>query len=259
MKRKESFDKMAMLYDKVRPSYPNQLIKDIIEKTQITLNERLLEIGAGTGKATIQFAKKGFNIDCIEMGQNLADILKVKCYTYPKVKVDVSTFEQWEPKDNKAYDLIYSAQAFHWIDKKIKFKKCHNLLKEDGHLALFWYQNSDESTEVLDDINSMINNNVPDFFDNEVDKDSYIENMELRKFEIIESGFFNNLEIIEYTLDNTIDAEKYIQSINTYSKFAILSDRLKSKLIEEIQRIINNHGGHIDSKIVYSLYLAKKR
>jgi len=258
MNRNESFDKMAILYDKVRPSYPNQLIKDIINKTKITLNDRLLEIGAGTGKATIQFAKRGFYIDCIEMGQNLVDILKFNCYNYPNVKVDVSTFEQWESKDNKAYDLIYSAQAFHWIDKKIKYKKSHGLLNENGHLALFWYQNSDETSEVTDEINSMIKNNIPDFFDNEVDKTSFFENRELRKLEIIDSGLFNNLEIIDYTIENSLDAETYIQSLNTYSRFAILSDELKKKLNEEILRILNNYGGYINSKIAYSLYLAEK-
>lgn len=258
MKRSESFDQMAILYDKVRPSYPNQLIEDIISKTQITPNHKLLEIGAGTGKATVQFAEKGFYLDCVEVGHKLANILKAKCSIYPKVKVEVSTFEQWEAEDQKLYDLIYSAQAFHWIDKKIKYKKAHGLLKENGHLALFWYQNSDKKTELLDELNSMIKNHVPDFFDNEVEKESYIENIKLRKSEIIESGFFNLPVVFDYTLENMMDAETYIQSINTYSQFAILNDNLKTKLNDEIRRIINNHGGYINSQIVYSLFLAKK-
>lgn len=87
MKRNESFDKMASLYDKIRPSYPEQLIEDIISKAQITSIARLLEIGAGTGKATVQFAEKGITIDCIEMGESLAEVLKFNCEGYLNVKV----------------------------------------------------------------------------------------------------------------------------------------------------------------------------
>jgi len=258
MKRNESFDKMAALYDKIRPSYPEQLIEDIIGKTQITSSARLLEIGAGTGKATVQFAKKGFTIDCIEMGENLSIVLKFNCEEYPKVNVDVSTFEEWETEDINIYDLVYCAQAFHWIDKKVKYKKTHSLLKDNGYLALFWYQNSGETTEILNEINSMIKSYVPDFFENEVEKASYIEGREMRRLEIIESGLFNNPEIIEYTVDSLIDVDTYIQSISTYSRFAVLSDELQNKLSEEIRRIITNNGGYVSSKIAYTLYLAKK-
>lgn len=56
---------IAITYDEIRPSYPEKLIDDIISKTEIKSNDRLLEIGAGTGKATIQFAEKGFAIHVI--------------------------------------------------------------------------------------------------------------------------------------------------------------------------------------------------
>lgn len=259
MKRNESFDKMAALYDKIRPSYPEQLIEDILSKAQLTSNARLLEIGAGTGKATIQFAEKGFNIECIEMGENLAGILKINCMAYPNVKVDVSTFEEWEPEASNKYDMVYCAQAFHWIDKNIRYKKAYSLLKDNGYLALFWYQNSDDATELLDEINSMIKSYVPDFFENEVEKASNIESREMRRLEIIESGLFNNPEIIDYTEESLLDVDTYIQSISTYSRFAILSDKLQTKISEEIQRIITNNGGYVKSKIAYTLYLAKKR
>lgn len=258
MKRNESFDKMAALYDKIRPSYPEQLIEDILSKAQLTSNDRLLEIGAGTGKATIQFAEKGFTINCIEMGENLAEILKFNCKEYHNVKVDVATFEEWESAAYKVYDLVYCAQAFHWIDKKIKYKKTHSLLKDNGYLALFWYQNSDDTTELIDEINSMIKSYVPDFFENEVENASYIEGREMRRLEIIESGLFNNPEIIEYTVDSLVDVDTYIQSISTYSRFAVLSDELQKKLIEEIRKIIINNGGYVSSKTAYTLYIAEK-
>ena len=51
--RIEPYKNIALIYDQVRPGYPEQLIQDIIRKTNIGADSTLLEIGAGTGKATI--------------------------------------------------------------------------------------------------------------------------------------------------------------------------------------------------------------
>ena len=67
-KKIEPYKNIALIYDQVRPSYPAQLIRDIITATNIGANSTLLEIGAGTGKATVQFAEKGFKIHAIEIG-----------------------------------------------------------------------------------------------------------------------------------------------------------------------------------------------
>lgn len=123
--------------------------------------------------------------------------------------------------------ILCIAQAFHWIDKNIKYIKAHSLLKDNGYLALFWYQNSDDTTELIDEVNSMIKSYVPDFFENEVEKASYIESREMRRLEIIESRLFNNPEIIEYTVDSLLDVDTYIQSISTYSRFAVLTNELQ--------------------------------
>ncbi len=84
IKKIEPYKGIAEIYDEIRPSYPEKLIEDIISKTDLSLNNRILEIGAGTGKATVQFAKKGFAINAIELGEDMAAILKDKCTSYPK-------------------------------------------------------------------------------------------------------------------------------------------------------------------------------
>lgn len=68
MKKIEPYKGIAGTYEEIRPSYPEKLIQDVISKTDLKLNDRLLEIGAGTGKATIQFADKGFRVQAIELG-----------------------------------------------------------------------------------------------------------------------------------------------------------------------------------------------
>lgn len=59
MELRESFNNAAKLYNEARPTYPEETIDWIIDKTNISKNERLLEIGAGTGQATIKLARRG--------------------------------------------------------------------------------------------------------------------------------------------------------------------------------------------------------
>jgi 2-polyprenyl-3-methyl-5-hydroxy-6-metoxy-1,4-benzoquinol methylase len=64
----EPYKGIAGIYEEIRPSYPEELIHDIISITKLKSDGRILEIGAGTGNATIQFANKGYQIRAIDGG-----------------------------------------------------------------------------------------------------------------------------------------------------------------------------------------------
>jgi cyclopropane fatty-acyl-phospholipid synthase-like methyltransferase len=153
MNRIEPYKGISNLYDEIRPSYPEELIEDIINKTNLKSTDSLLEIGPGTGKATVQFAEKGFRIHGVELGEDMAEIFKLKCTRYPRVSLDISSFEEWSPSNQCKFDMIFCAQAFHWIDTSIKYEKCHQLLKDDCYLVLFWYnpeENKSDKTKLID-------------------------------------------------------------------------------------------------------------
>ena len=46
------FDKVAEEYHRYRPGYPPELVEDIISLSGIPVDEKISEIGAGTGIAT---------------------------------------------------------------------------------------------------------------------------------------------------------------------------------------------------------------
>lgn len=270
VKKVEPYKGIAGIYDEIRPSYPEKLIEDIIRKTDINSTDTLLEIGAGTGKATIQFAEKGFKIDAIEIGEDMAEILKDNCTSYPKVSVNVTSFEEWNCCNNKKYDMIYSAQAFHWIDKNIKYKKCHELLKDNGYLILFWYNSCNDklhtSKEVDKKIESIIEKYISNYYkDNEKperrEHDGIFEEDE-RKKEIISSGLFELIEKIEYTHEIRNNANQYLKVMQSVPAFASILDGLDEEIIEsmnkEITEVINDHGGYMSALFNFTLYIAKK-
>src|SRR2546423_702505 len=114
---KASFNSAAQAYDAVRPSYPPGLVRKIVQKAGLTPESRILEIGAGTGKASLLFARRGYEMLCLEPGMQMGEIARKNLAAYPGVKVETITFEEW-PVQKGAFDLAISAQAFHWVNQE---------------------------------------------------------------------------------------------------------------------------------------------
>lgn len=270
MKKIEPYKGIAGIYEEIRPSYPEKLIQDVISKVDLKFNDRLLEIGAGTGKATIQFADKGFRIQAIELGEDMAEILKDKCTAYPDVSVDVVSFEKWKCPNNLKYDMIYSAQAFHWIDKNIKYKKCHELLNTNGYLVLFWYNPCDDklpaTKEIEEKVERIIEKYVSKYFiakrKSERSVHDGVSNIDERETEIEVSGLFDLVEKVEYTQEVRNSPSQYLKVIKSVPAFASILDGLDNKIIRkmdiEIEEVINNHGGYVNLMFLYSLFITKK-
>ena len=132
---RRTFDAVADLYEEARPSYPNELFDDLVDLAELNPGARLLEIGCGTGKATRPLLERGFFVMCVEMGAHLARRAHASLSGFP-FDIAVSAFETWRgPSD--AFDLVFAATAWHWIDPTIGYAKAHRLLRKHGHLA-FW-------------------------------------------------------------------------------------------------------------------------
>ena len=234
------------------------------------LDDRLLEIGAGTGKATIQFAKKGYRIHAVEIGEDMAEILRDKCSDYSNVTIDVASFEDWIYTEDQKYDIIYSAQAFHWISKDIKYQKCYKLLKDRGYLVLFWYNPSGHKFPITIDIDNLVNRVVQKYtakhFINKERPERLahtgVSNNNERKTELEESGLFHIIRELNYSYKIKNDPSQYLKAMKSVPAFASVLDGLEADIIikmdNEINEIIDNYGGYVEEEFFYSLYIAQK-
>lgn len=60
---REIFNEAAELYDRVRPGYPPRLFDDLAELAGLGSGSRVLEIGCGTGQATVPLAERAGHPD----------------------------------------------------------------------------------------------------------------------------------------------------------------------------------------------------
>ena len=81
------FDEDVVNYDEMRPTYTKELFDDVIKYSKVNDSKAALEIGIGTGQATMPFLQTGCTIEAIEIGNNMAEFVKHKYAKYKNFHV----------------------------------------------------------------------------------------------------------------------------------------------------------------------------
>ena len=68
-----TFDRIAPVYDARRPGYPEPVFETIEKYAPLPPRPDVVEVGIGTGQATIQMAARGWSVTGIEPGAQLAE------------------------------------------------------------------------------------------------------------------------------------------------------------------------------------------
>ena len=136
-KNQLAFDHVADVYDIGRPTYPDELYLTIAKRGNLDRHSNVIEVGAGTGQATVELVSLFGKIIAIEPGERLATIARENCSQFDDVEIICSKFENWQANEIQC-DAIVSANAFHWVDLELGLSKAREILKPNGILAIWW-------------------------------------------------------------------------------------------------------------------------
>ena len=251
-----TFNDGATIYDEVRPGYPEQLIEDVVSLSEIPSGGNILEIGCGTGKATLPFARRGYTMLCLELGANPARLTAEHCRPYPGVHVQNIAFEEW-PLMDKAFDLALCAEAFHWISPEIRLVKTAAALKNGGSIALFWNGHHGGKSKFFQAAEKVYREGVPLLIQMQSTPPEELERETVE--EIKRSDLFGEVIVRRYPWRETYTEERYVKLLNTYSPIQRLTDEARRKVLADIRKLIKRHGGLVESEYVSRLYVAKVR
>ncbi|MFD8229369.1 class I SAM-dependent methyltransferase [Streptomyces massasporeus] len=127
-----SFGVVAEAYERFRPGYPVELL-DLVMAYAGRPVRTALEIGAGTGKATRLFARRGIRVTATEPdGSMLAELRE---HVPANVSTVQAAFEDVRPGER--YGLVYAAAALHWTNPENRWSRMAALLEPDGVFASF--------------------------------------------------------------------------------------------------------------------------
>jgi SAM-dependent methyltransferase len=157
---RQTFGTIPDRYDAVRPGYPAAILAEVLARVPGTGTIRILEVGCGTGQATRLFAALGQPILATDLSPALVAVARERLAAFPNVQFAVGGFEHL-PLPAGAYDLLISAQAFHWVDLAVGLPKAHHVLAAGGTLALFWNFTHYDTDPLLQRIRDVCLRHVP--------------------------------------------------------------------------------------------------
>jgi SAM-dependent methyltransferase len=251
------FNEDVINYDKMRPTYINELFQDVIQYSNLNNSKKALEIGIGTGQATLPFLHTGCTVTAIELGEALAEFSAEKFSEFPNFNVINQEFES-AALDHNHYDFVYSATAFHWIPEEIGFTKVHQLLRNGGVLALFWNRPFPAQDDDLHYAMQEIYGKYGSSFMKPILAHRYSEENGMEMVDTIKRYGFIDVNFKLYHQTRTFDARSYVLLLNTYSDHRALQDDQRTRLEKEIIEAINHYGGQIHIHDTIELFLAKK-
>ncbi|HUZ14908.1 MAG TPA: methyltransferase domain-containing protein [Gaiellaceae bacterium] len=247
-----TFGSVAEQYDRARPSYPDAIFDDLAAIAGLRPGSRVVEVGPGTGKATVELVRRGYAVTGVELSPDLAEVARRNA---PGAEIVVSNFETWEPAA-AGFDAIVATAAYHWIASELRYAKPLALLKPGGALAVVhgWHVFPPDGdpvwAAVQEDYDAVVphpDNGPPPPPEEIVDEWGD---------EFHASGVFERVEARRHLQELVYTADEYVDVLGTFSDNLVLPAAQRDELFRRIHaRIAARPGGTVTKHYLLELTL----
>ncbi|GAP94949.1 class I SAM-dependent methyltransferase [Leptolyngbya sp. NIES-2104] len=236
--RKVWYSPVVEAYDRARPRYPKQLIQRIVEVARLAPRSKILEVGCGSGVATVDFARLGYSIDAVEPNLEFCRLAEQHCSDYPQVRIIPQTFEEWQVEPGK-FQIVLAANAWHWISSDIKYVKASEALQKNGALVLLWNMSLEPSYEVYQVLNEVYQQFAPSVAPKYEGKETQEEILQGLGKLIGDSGLFGLPVQESIECDRVYDTERYLSLLSSYSQYIALEPTAREALFAGLRTVID--------------------
>lgn len=125
--RAGSFGAAADVYDRSRPGYPVEAVRWALPEGA----QRVLDLGAGTGKLTAVLLDLGLDVVAVEPSEPMRERIP------PRAQVLEGSAEAL-PLEDGSVDAVLVGQAFHWFDADRALAEMSRVLRPGGTVGLLW-------------------------------------------------------------------------------------------------------------------------
>jgi SAM-dependent methyltransferase len=251
------FGEVAETYDRARPGYPAALVDDVLSFAGLHSGERVLEVGCGTGKATVLFATRAPEMLCLEPSDTMAAVARRNCDRFPGVTIETASFEDW-PVEPSGFKLLISAQAWHWVSPEVRLPKAHDALARDGTLAVFWNTvewRDEEMRAAIDDLYERV---APDLIARRPAFPGTRSSHYRSAHELDESPLFGTKITRAYPWSETYTTDRYLELLTTHSDHRMLTPETFERVAGGVTRLVDDAGGTLRVDYVTRLHLARR-
>jgi SAM-dependent methyltransferase len=218
---------------------------------------RVLEIGCGTGQATVALAERGYRIVAIELGAEMATVARRNLAQFDSVEVVTVAFEDW-PLPDESFDVVFSATAFHWLDPAVRVSKSAAALRTGGLLATVRTEHIAGGSEAffveVQDCYERFDPSTPPGLRQQAASEIPEDDRE-----IASSEAFGLAKFYRYEWELSYTTAEYLDLLLTYSGHRALPPAQRSGLLNCIAGLIDgNHASRVVKRYLTELRVAPR-
>lgn len=238
-----TFDRVAEHYH-ARPPYPVEVFDLLAERCGLGAGTRVLEIGPGTGQATLPLLERGAEVTAIEPGAALAaQLVRRADVGAGRLQVIASTLEEAVIPPGR-FDLVAAATSFHWVDTDRGLDRCAEALRPDGALALWWslWGDPDRHDPLHEALQPLLRAEAPELLDGSPYQAHVLAIADV----VFEQGAFADVEVVTIPWDGHHDALGLRRMFATFSGWIALPEPRRSRLLERLEALVHDQfAGHV--------------
>lgn len=235
------YSKVTEAYDRTRPRYPQAICNRVLELTQLSTKDSILEIGSASAIATVEFARRGFTLECLEPNPEACALAQHHYRAYPQVEIINTTFEAWELKPT-SFDAVLAASSFHWLAPQIRHQKAAAALKDRGWLILLWNTPPQPSYELCQLLEPAYQVYAPSITNYQAIA-THQEHLSQIGQAVIDSGWFENLLSEQLVSEATYSIDNYLALLTTLSPYIKLETQARNYLLASIKELLTKNCG----------------
>lgn len=236
-------------------TYPTALYNDILKHTPLTGESRALEIGIGFGQATSPILETGCSVTALEADEKTAAVCAENLKDFENLSVIATKFEDYEG-EAEAYDLIYSASAFHEIDQAVGYTKAYDMLKKGGIFVRF--SNHPMRDIARPNLSAAIQRLYAIYLPKTGTPRPYKEVQAQKRAELALKYGFAEIEYKRYYRTRTYTTDELIAYLSTDEDHLAISDVKREAFFNELRKTMARYGGTITYYDTIDLQIAKK-
>ncbi len=246
-RRAESFGAIADRYDRVRPDYPAALLEDLLADDP----REVLDVGCGTGKAARLFAARGVAVLGVEVDPRMAEVARGH-----GIEVETTPIESWSAA-GRQFDLVISAQAWHWVEPVAGLAKVAEVLRAGRLFAPFW-NFAELDPAVREEFDAVYRVLAPEVSNASVVRGGGSATIPGYERDIVVSGRFVSVERREYTWDRVYSRADWLSLLGTYSDHVNLPKVRLAGLLRGIGAAVDRQGGSVRAHYRTTVLLARR-
>jgi SAM-dependent methyltransferase len=249
-------------YGDARPPYPDALYTVLVEEAGLGPGTSTLEIGAGPGIATRKLITLGAApLTVLEPDRRFRPMLDaIALSAQARVDIREIDFESYDAPPG-SFDLIAAATSFHWVRPDVGLAKATQLLRTDGHVALWWNVLSvlgkadpfhDATLHLLRDL-AVSPSGGPESLPFALDRAARVADFD-------RTGAFERVSCFEKRWTHVLGARGIRRLYEGFSHIQRLDTATRERLLDALMEVAERQfAGVVERNVTSVLYVARRR